>query len=102
MFLNIAWRCALVRLNLRPAFWWRMGLVPQVNAAALDFVVAFLALEHGLRMARAGIPCRRWSRPLAVDRCIALTGGAGSRPRDGSAEHPVGDRESVGEGNGDA
>jgi len=28
MLLNIAWRWALVRLNLRPAFWWRMVVVP--------------------------------------------------------------------------
>src|SRR3546814_18543884 len=27
MFSNIALRCALVRLNLRPDFWWRMAFV---------------------------------------------------------------------------
>ena len=28
MFENMAWRCALVRLNLRPDFWWRMAMFP--------------------------------------------------------------------------
>src|SRR5690606_7640737 len=28
MLVNMAWRWALVRLNLRPAFWWRMAMIP--------------------------------------------------------------------------
>src|SRR5687767_4555801 len=51
MLRNIASRCALVRLNLRPDFWWRMVLIPGVMVKRLRFAVAFLALKHGLRMA---------------------------------------------------
>src|SRR5690606_34717483 len=33
MFWNMAARCALVRLNLRPDFWWRMAVFPLTHHA---------------------------------------------------------------------
>src|SRR5690606_12098666 len=33
MLLNIASRCALVRLNLRPDFWWRIAILPLAHHA---------------------------------------------------------------------
>src|SRR5688500_20359081 len=33
MLLNIASRCALVRLNLRPDLWWRIVVVPLAHHA---------------------------------------------------------------------
>src|SRR5690625_3124420 len=66
MFLNIAWRCELVRLNLRPDFWWRMGLCPHEGCN-----VGFRCRLPGVGAWTADGPGRRpwpeWSRPWAVD-----------------------------------
>src|SRR5690606_39481803 len=59
MLENMAWRWALVRLNLRPAFWWRMVVIPcEVEEWNPVRLCRLPGVESGLRMVLAGIPCR--------------------------------------------
>src|SRR5690606_15767689 len=64
MLVNIAWRWALVRLNLRPAFWWRMDLIPWKSEVwSLGRLCRLPGVVCGLRMVLAGI-LRRACREL--------------------------------------
>src|SRR5690606_35110252 len=56
MLVNIAWRWALVRLNLRPAFWWRRDLLPWKSEVwSLGRRCRLPGVVCGLRMVLAGI-----------------------------------------------
>src|SRR5690606_7666268 len=64
MLVNIAWRWALVRLNLRPAFWWRMVWIPWKGEGwSRGRLCRLPGVVCGLRMVLAGI-LRRSCRGL--------------------------------------
>jgi len=71
MLLNIAERCELVRLNLRPAFWWRTVVFPECGRVA-----APAGLHVGLRETAQ----HRWREPGQQSFDRAMLGGFAALP----------------------